>query len=1248
MDVFIMNCELLATCSALGYLEGDIYHKESDCLESVKDLIRYLRHEDDTRDVRQHLGAGQIHRLLILPLFCSLRLMVNLTQPALLCFGKVPDDLVFRHNFLQVTSHLQSYKEAFASEKVFEILSETLYNLLQLDWEQRQEEDNLLIERILLLVRNVLHVPADPCEEKRVDDDASIHDRLLWAIHMSGFDDLIKFLASAQSEQQWSMHVLEIISLMFRDQTPEVLVSAGHARSAEEKQRDCQELEALRQREQAAKRSRTFQRGTRHSRFGGSYVVQGLKSIGDKDVIYHRNIHNFKNYTHDTGKAVRRVPKRNRQAQESKDKRRSALNVRLFLREFCVDFLENCYNHLMYLVKESLIREQTQQHDETYYLWALSFFMAFNRGNDFRADLVSETMSIRAFHFMERNITNYYEMILTDRKEATSWSRRMHLALKAYQELLLTVNEMDRSPDESIRQSSNVIKSNIFYLMEYREIFLTLLRKYDETRQPQSYLKDLVETTHLFLRMLERFCKGRKNMMVQRKKVKRKKPQVEKKTSASEMTPEALAETWKIVEEELRATGFQLSESLTESIVPFDATSETPLEEQRTEVMVRIQDTLLARRGPEALGLLRAARELWPEGNVFGSADVEPEEELELLKQIIYANLPRSSPPEPVEDEDDTAEFEEEELESIQISEKEFKFQDFIKKFANPTVVRPYLLLMKTYSKNTPHTNHCIVRMLHRLGVDLKMDALLYQLSVFHIFNKILCDPAATAYKELVTFAKYVLNRFFSVAAKNDKAYVELLFWKNVGAVREMTEGYSKDGAGKKPAWTEEEEEELRRLYEEHCHSDVPDIVETLLPLLSNSNRNRRQVVVQLVHMGLVGSAKELKKPKKGTNIVLWTEEQEEELQMLFEEFRDSDDVLGNILKKITAKRSRARVVDKLLSMGLVSERRELYKKRSRSAPGKSTGKGMTEEEFLAELTQDFPEDAVDRYEDEDDDDDEEEEVEDESEESEEEEDQEKQSQNSGRRSQSMHSTAERRLDIGSMVNALRQEGMSGPMSWVQNCLNKTANDREKDGLSQPVPLVPLAEENEDAMENKSFQKLLRKLGMRPPANEQESFWRIPAKLSPSQLRSAAAALNPTEDKPAGVEEPEGHGSLTGDPQEEQVSSDQRAQALRALLLKRKRKHHITEDTGTYCAFWASSQVTQLITAFSKKTSAKKSRVLDDDDDDDDDDEENGDDSTTVMAMDTSGDIDSDGEDISAPVKRKRKMVLIDEEDDEE
>uniref|UniRef100_A0A8C7RDY8 Timeless N-terminal domain-containing protein n=1 Tax=Oncorhynchus mykiss TaxID=8022 RepID=A0A8C7RDY8_ONCMY len=1140
MDLYVMNCELLATCSALGYLEGDTYHKEPDCLESVKDLIRYLRHEDDTRDTRQQLGAGQILQNDLLPIITQhsqdkslfdacIRLMVNLTQPALLCFGKVPDDPTVRHHFLEVVSYLQAYKEV----GVFLFFTFHLY-LTRQDWEQRQEEDNLLIERILLLVRNVLHVPADPYEEKNVDDDASVHDKLLWAIHMSGLDDLIKFLASAQSEQQWSMHVLEVISLMFRDQTPELLVSAGQARSAQEKQRDAQELEALRQKEQAEKRSRTLQRGTRHSRFGGSYVVQGLKSIGEKDVIYHRGLHNFKNYTHDEGKAVRRVPKRKLHARDSEGKRRSALNVRLFLREFCMDFLENCYNRLMYLVKEGLIREQAQQHDETYYLWALSFFMAFNRGNGFRADLVSETMSIRAFHFIERNITNYYEMMLTDRKEASSWSLRRFSGLPLFSPPLVVSSSLLCFLFHYFSKSSVSLPGNIFYLMEYREIFLTLLRKFDETKQPRTFLRDLVESTHLFLRMLERFCKGRNNLVVQRKRVKRKKSKGRKNPTAAETTPEELEETWGAVAEELRATSFQLSEALTEGAVPFDAASETPLEEQRTEAMVRVQDTLLNRLGPEALGLLRAARSVWPEGDVFGSADVEPEEELELLKQILIANLPSE--------------------------------------FANPNVVRPYLLLLRSYSQNSPHTNHCITRMLHRLAVDLKMDALLFQLSVFYLFNKILGDPASTAYKELVTFAKFVLNRFFALAAKNNKAFVELLFWKSVGAAREMTEGYSKEGSNKKAKWTPEEEDELRTLYEEHRDSEVPDIVETLLPLLSNTTRTRRQVVAQLVAMGLVDSVKDLKKQRKGTRIVLWTEEQEEELQMLFEEFRDSDDVLGNILKKVTAKRSRARMVEKLLSMGLVSDRRELHKKRRRNpnAPGKSAAMGMTEEEFLAHLPGGLTEEPMDE---------EEEEEEEEDEEESEGEELERQAPAArGRKSwmAERESMVEKNASLRTMVYTLRQEGMSGPLLWLQNCLNRTADHREEEGLFQPVPIVPLTEENEDAMEKKSFQRLLRKIGVRAPADEQESFWRIPAQMRPSQLRGAAEVLSHSQDAlAAGAEESEQ--PTPGSPIQEQQqgeadSHEQRAQALRALLLARKMKQPSAsaEHTGQQIRHWLS------------------------------------------------------------------------------
>lgn len=104
-------------------------------------------------------------------------------------------------------------------------------------------------------------------------------------------------------------------------------------------------------------------------------------------------------------------------------------------------------------------------------------------------------------------------------------------------------------------------------------------------------------------------------------------------------------------------------------------------------------------------------REVWPEGDVFGSSDVEPEEELDLLKQIFNANLPSNhlkmcltrcltatllyfkltpfffipgpAPEAMNEEEDDGAELEEEELESVQLSEKEFNFLDFIKKWEN-------------------------------------------------------------------------------------------------------------------------------------------------------------------------------------------------------------------------------------------------------------------------------------------------------------------------------------------------------------------------------------------------------------------------------------------------------------------------------------------------------------------------------------------------------------------------------------
>ncbi|XP_035169227.1 protein timeless homolog, partial [Oxyura jamaicensis] len=1037
MDWYMMNCELLATCSALGYLEGDVYHREPDCLESVKDLIRYLRHEDETRDVRQQLGAAQILQNDLLPLLVQypqdkalfdavVRLMVNLTQPALLCFGKVPADATARHHFLQVLSYLQAYKEAFASEKVFGVLSEKLYDVLQLDWEQRQEEDTLLIERILLLVRNVLHVPPDPTEEQDVDGDASVHDRVLWALHISGMDDLLKFLASAQSEQQWALHVLEIISLMFRDQSPEPLAALGQGQAAAERGEDTRELETLRQRELAEKRARALQRPSRHSRFRGSYVIQGLKAIGDNDVVFHKGLHNLQSYSHDLGKEPRRVPRRRWAPPDPGPSRRSARNVRLFLCHFCQDFLEGCYNRLMLLVKDQLLREKAQQHDETYYLWATAFFMAFNRCRGFRPELVSETVGVRAFHFIEQNLTTYYEMALMDKKEAVTWARRMHLALKAYQELLRTVQEMDRSPEPAVRDSSQVIKNNIFYLTEYRELLLALFRKFDETKQPRAFLRDLVETAHLFLRMLERFCRGRTGLVVQSKRVRRKKkPRAPAALAPQPPSAAELEELWAGLVPQLQAC-LQGEVPLPEDVVPFDAASETPVEEQRAEALLRIQGCLRGSQAPEALRLLRCAREVWPEGDVFGPSGAGPPEETQLLREIFFAALPRHAPPEaeePEELEEEEVEEDEEE-QTVQVAEKEFNFMDYLKRFACAPVVRACALLLRGYAQNSARTNHCAARLLHRLARDLRMEALLFQLSLFTLFHRLLNDPGAAAHQELVALAKFILGKFFALAATNKKAFVELLFWKNPTAVREMTEGYSSlhEGEGaaahRGPAWTPQEEQALRELYWKYKEGAGQDVIAAILTELPAPGRTRRQVVKHLVRLGLASSAKDFPQQRKGTCIVLWTEEQEQELERLFEEFRGSDDVLGNIMKNLTARRSRARVVEKLLGLGLVSERKELHKKRRRKGRSPELG----EAEALAVSAQDSSAEEGD------------------SEEEEEEEEEEAESDPIEE-----HWVPEEGAGQG-LVHLLHQEGLAGPLRWLENCLRRTAGDREQEG----------------------------------------------------------------------------------------------------------------------------------------------------------------------------------------------------------
>lgn len=79
-------------------------------------------------------------------------------------------------------------------------------------------------------------------------------------------------------------------------------------------------------------------------------------------------------------------------------------------------------------------------------------------------------------------------------------------------------------------------------------------------------------------------------------------------------------------------------------------------------------------------------------------------------------------------------------------------------RLANPGIVQPYCWLLLFYEENNPKTNHYIVKMLHRIAVDLKMYPMLFQLSLFVVFNKILNSPAKNQFQVCIVITLSLYN----------------------------------------------------------------------------------------------------------------------------------------------------------------------------------------------------------------------------------------------------------------------------------------------------------------------------------------------------------------------------------------------------------------------------------------------------------------------------------------------------------
>ncbi|KAL7020730.1 hypothetical protein ACKWTF_011627 [Chironomus riparius] len=1050
-----------------------------------------------------------------------LRLLVNLTNPAMLFFrSDLPKDNAGRRTYLDLVEISHTYKEAFAnSSAVWKTLAKRLQRIIEIDAGERSEEQGLVLERILVLTRNVLQVPTNPQNEKRVDNDISVHDQILLALHDSGMLELILYILSSKYENQYYLHALEITYLIFREQKVETLADSSVHRSDAEKLADEQALITARKMEKA--KVQQHLPPARHSRFGGTYVYKNMKSVSDRDLICHQPLERV--VEQDLSRDKKKIKPNFRLAKdEDKYERQSAFCVRLVLREFCLEILTKSFNNLIRQVRRVLERNHVNNegsgHDQSYLLWSIRFFLEFNRLNGFILEHVSEAVTVGTIHWICSQIQNDSEMIQTDKRRKINWNRRLQLGIHAYREFLQTLQVMELDDDEEVKGLVAKLKTNIFYVVEYREMILHLLLGYNENHFTRMYLRDLIDTTNVYMKMMEKFCQGSVVVQTKVKKDKKKKKKADKnatkkvkqsKKPSKEEVMERLENEWdsKISSNVAVVLGNDINlpeEEQPEE--PFNAELEISEDEQREKCKQKIHNFLRDEDFERAVLLLRAGRKSWPDVETFGRENAQPEEELMILKEIYMMNQEgdndnvddfwkefdgsesEDNDADAVGDENEESneESDEEEEEETELKEITMKFSDIEKRLLNPKVVRACTWALQSWEKMSYREIKSAVTILHRIAVNLKMPIMLMHAQLFRIFQQVFNVPKDNRYEELRRIGIYVVRQFVKLVPRNPKIFAELLFFSSHRECHEIEHGYDEpfgEHEGKNKAWSEEQEEDLRQLFMRNQESPETDqdVIDWIVENLKERNRTRRGVIKKLKELGLIFKAPTKKSNAAAANKNLFTKDEDEKLRELYDEHRLDKHCLAKIMEVFKGKRSKKAIVKRMIQLHLIADETEILppKKSRKKNHEDGDSERQSESDERSESDESDNDDNNSRI---------------------------------GRNSQQSMSVSRSNYQISQRdVTNYRielEESLKEAIEWIIESLKEAAEDFEEvsDEISDAIPIVPYTESQKMALDNPQFQGLLRSINLIEP-HDAETYWKIPANMLPNDLQKRAQLL---------------------------------------------------------------------------------------------------------------------------------------------
>ncbi|VDO73554.1 unnamed protein product [Haemonchus placei] len=492
-----MEVLIQGTISALGYLEDGVYYQEPDCYETIRDLIRFLRTDNNLLLARKICGERNIIENDLIPIIKSddlkdnmfditLRLLANLTQPAIVSLqGKQPEDRDEWQTYWTLEENLRRAKLAFADVKFFAVLKKKLEKyFMETDWEDRLEEDRLVMERIIVLLRYIFSISPTEGDGRRTAAESNSHDRVIMAFLESGIDKVLTHIAMQSKEQEFHLSIMVIFALILKEHKPADIASAGRGRTQAEKEQAEEELRQVVETEKAklnAKRRKIL--ASRHPRFFGSYVVKGLSAVNkEKDLVVLKPLKDVNELTFQAERKRQKTIAKNRRPFDAELKTHlSSMELRFKLKECLEEDLSRCFNRMMKSSREMAFDTRLsagQKNADMYFFLLMRFMLEYTRLAGRPSSIVSVCLPVESFHHIQVHLDNYLESAAALNKEAKSFGLRAQHALSAYKELILFhLHLLDKgSPEE--KEFAKRTCYHILTVEEYREMGIVLIRKF--------------------------------------------------------------------------------------------------------------------------------------------------------------------------------------------------------------------------------------------------------------------------------------------------------------------------------------------------------------------------------------------------------------------------------------------------------------------------------------------------------------------------------------------------------------------------------------------------------------------------------------------------------------------------------------------------------------------------------------------------------------------------------------------------